>query len=46
MRKNIKNSGLITPGGNMAANFIERMKEKILSNKIDPSLYSKYNVKR
>ncbi|MCL2792153.1 MAG: citrate/2-methylcitrate synthase [Spirochaetaceae bacterium] len=30
----------------MAASFIERMKEKILSNKIDSSLYAKYNVKR
>ncbi len=30
----------------MAANFIEKMKDKILSNKIDPSLYTRYNVKR
>ncbi|MCL2481186.1 MAG: citrate/2-methylcitrate synthase [Spirochaetaceae bacterium] len=30
----------------MSTGFIERMKNKILSTKIDPSLYPKYNVKR
>ena len=30
----------------MAAIFFEKMRDKILSNKIDPSLYSKHNVKR
>ena len=30
----------------MDSNFIEKMKDKILSNRIDPDLYTKYNVKR
>jgi len=30
----------------MIANFIDKMKDKISSKKIDPDLYAKYNVKR
>ncbi|MCL2293789.1 MAG: citrate/2-methylcitrate synthase [Spirochaetes bacterium] len=30
----------------MNAHFIEKMKEKIASRKIDPNLYTKYNVKK